>query len=561
METTATTAGYLPLILSIAPIILLIWLMVKKNAVPSYIALPGTALIIYLLQLFYFKNDFMLLNANAAAGIVATLTPITVIFGAIFFNRMMEATGCLAVIRQWLGNINPNPIAQLMIIGWAFAFMIEGASGFGTPAAIAAPILVGLGFKPMQVAVFALVMNSVPVSFGAVGTPTWFGFGELKNTGILSDVDILQIGKQTGIIHFIAGLVIPVIALRFITSWAEIRKNLGYIYLSILACAVPYVLLAQVNYEFPSLVGGGIGLLLSVALANKGIGLAKMTDSGERATLTTGQVLKALMPLGMLMIILIVTRVQELGLKGLLNDATPLFTLHLGVCDFEVSRALILSFKNIFGEAVNESYKTLYVPAFIPFVITVWLSLVIYRVSFRDSFVVWHTTLAQTIKPLLALFGRAGHGQIHDGRRGRLNGKNHRQQLCADCRRQLGVLRLLPRRDRGLLLRLEYRVEPHLRQHPAQHRAERRPAGQQRTRPAIGGRGNGQHGVHQQHHCRLLGTRRAKPGRRDYQEDRHPDGHLRRHRRPHGRAVHLCVLTFTPEKGNAPQGAFFRAKR
>ena len=75
METTATTAGYLPLILSIAPIILLIWLMVKKNAVPSYIALPGTALIIYLLQLFYFKNDFMLLNANAAAGIVATLTP------------------------------------------------------------------------------------------------------------------------------------------------------------------------------------------------------------------------------------------------------------------------------------------------------------------------------------------------------------------------------------------------------------------------------------------------------------------------------------------------------
>jgi len=64
METTATTTGYLPLVLSIAPIILLIWLMVKKNAVPSYIALPGTALIIYLLQLFYFKNDFMLLNAN-----------------------------------------------------------------------------------------------------------------------------------------------------------------------------------------------------------------------------------------------------------------------------------------------------------------------------------------------------------------------------------------------------------------------------------------------------------------------------------------------------------------
>ena len=400
----------LPLILSIFPVILLIWLMVKKNSVPSYIALPGTALFIYLLQIFYFKNDFMTLNANAVAGVVATLTPITVIFGAIFFNRMMEATGCINVIRQWLGNINPNPVAQLMIIGWAFAFMIEGASGFGTPVAIAAPILVGLGFKPMQVAVFALIMNSVPVSFGAVGTPTWFGFGELKKSGILQDEDILAIGKETGLIHFVAGFIIPVIALRFITTWAEIRKNLGFIYLSVLSCTIPYLLLAQVNYEFPSLVGGGIGLLLSVFLANKGVGLAKTESTEAQAQLTTGQVLKALAPLGMLMLILVVTRIQQLGIKGLLNDATPLFAwhFHLGsfpIFDFEMSRALILSFKNIFGQEVAESYKTLYVPAFIPFVITVWLSLTCFRVSFRDSFKVYYPTLGQTIKPLLALFG------------------------------------------------------------------------------------------------------------------------------------------------------------
>ena len=61
------------------------------------------------------------------------------IFGAIMFNRMMETTGCIDVIRKWLATISPNPIAQLMIIGWSFAFMIEARSGFGTPAAIAAP--------------------------------------------------------------------------------------------------------------------------------------------------------------------------------------------------------------------------------------------------------------------------------------------------------------------------------------------------------------------------------------------------------------------------------------
>ena len=87
-------------------------------------------------------------------------------------NKLMQVSGAENVVRSWLENISPNPVAQLMIIGWAFAFTIEGASGFGTPAAIAAPILVGLGFPAMRVALLTLVMNSVPVSFGAVGTPT-----------------------------------------------------------------------------------------------------------------------------------------------------------------------------------------------------------------------------------------------------------------------------------------------------------------------------------------------------------------------------------------------------
>jgi lactate permease len=54
-------------------------------------------------------------------------------------------------------------------------------------------------------------MNSVPVSFGAVGTPTWFGFANLG----LSDASLLEIGRQTALIHFVAGFAIPLLALRF----------------------------------------------------------------------------------------------------------------------------------------------------------------------------------------------------------------------------------------------------------------------------------------------------------------------------------------------------------
>ena len=161
------------LFFSIAPIILLIWMMTKHQGVPAYIALPLTALEVYALQLLWFNGDLLLLHANVITALVAVFTPITIIAGAILLNKLMQISGAENVVRNWLENISPNPVAQLMIIGWAFAFMIEGASGFGTPAAIAAPILVGLGFNPLRVAILALVMNSVPVSFGAVGTPTW----------------------------------------------------------------------------------------------------------------------------------------------------------------------------------------------------------------------------------------------------------------------------------------------------------------------------------------------------------------------------------------------------
>ncbi|TNH03710.1 L-lactate permease [Testudinibacter sp. TR-2022] len=390
------------LTLSLFPIVLLIYLMVKRNSMPSFIALPLIALLVYVLQLTYFGQDFMLINANVISGIIATQTPVTIIFGAILFNRMMEISGSTNVLRQWLSNINPNPIAQLMIIGWAFAFMIEGASGFGTPAAIAAPILVGLGFNPIKVAIFALVMNSVPVSFGAVGTPTWFGFAPLK----LGEETLLQIGYQSAIIHFFAAFVIPLIALRFITNWTAIRNNIVFIYLSVLSCTIPYLLLAKVNYEFPSLVGGAIGLFISILLANKGIGLVKTSDNSEKSPLPFATIVKAMTPTMLLILILIVTRIHQLGIKALLNDATTWFNLSLGQFgQFEVSRALILSFKDILGQGVSDSYKTLYVPSLIPFIITVLISLVLFKVNKNNAKAIFSSTFQQTKKPFFALIG------------------------------------------------------------------------------------------------------------------------------------------------------------
>ncbi|WP_269472774.1 L-lactate permease [Vibrio taketomensis] len=394
----------LNLAISTFPIILLIWMMTKKKALPSHIALPLTALIIGLLQFFYFGTDTTDIIANLISGTLSAITPISIIAGAILLNRTIAITGAETVIRHWLESISRNQVAQLMIIGWAFAFMIEGASGFGTPAAIAAPILVGLGFPALRVAMLALVMNSVPVSFGAVGTPTWFGFASLG----LDESALLNIGQYSAILHTIAGFVIPVIALSFVVDWKTIRRNFIFVQLSVLSCTVPYVLFAQWNYEFPSLVGGAIGLAISILLARYNVGMEKRTDSGEKQAVpvTRGQVLQAMSPTLLLIAILIITRIQQLGIKALLNDGTPLFSLQLGgLGEFSLSHALIIKFAHILGTDASWAYKTLYVPALIPFLLVVFLSIFIFSMSRSQVTQVFTETASRIKIPFIALVG------------------------------------------------------------------------------------------------------------------------------------------------------------
>src|SRR5215831_5068024 len=256
-------------LLAILPVGFLVYVMTKKKSWPSHISLPFAAILVYLIVVVHSRLDPNLVNATIVNGTLSALTPITIIWGAILLSQTMRRSGAERIIDQWLKEVSPNPVAQLMIVGWAFSFMIEGSSGFGTPAAIAAPLLVGLGFDPVRVAILTLVMNSVPVTFGAVGTPMWFGFSQAQ----LSPSEILSVSWKSALVHSVAALFVPIIALRFVVGWSEIRRNLFYIYLSILSCVLPSLILSRFNYEFPSLIGGAIGLFLSAFLAKGQIGL------------------------------------------------------------------------------------------------------------------------------------------------------------------------------------------------------------------------------------------------------------------------------------------------
>jgi lactate permease len=399
------------------PIGLLIFVMTKKNGLPSTVAFALAALLTYFVRIWFFKTSPNLAHAAIVSGLLQALTPISIVFGAIFFFVALEHSGAMETLRLWLNGVTRNPVAQLMIVGWSFVFLIEGASGFGTPAALAAPILVGLGFPPLRVAVLCIVMNAVPTSFGAVGTPTWFGFGSLG----LTESQLLEISLKSALMHAVAALVIPVIALSFVVDWKVVRRNLLFAELAILASVLPMAAVAAFNYEFPSVAGGMIGLLTTIFLARRGIGLAKdeanvagsvtgscqsINPQSEASPLHRGDVLRALAPLLATVGILLLTRIPFLGLRQLLTSEAKWVLIPLGpVGEFSLSPSLVLQLRGILGEDLHWSHALLYVPSILPFFVAAALALILYRCPPSVFGTVAKETFVRLRNPVIALFG------------------------------------------------------------------------------------------------------------------------------------------------------------
>lgn len=393
------------LIFAGGPILLLIYWMTKETPMFSARALPLAALVAYGSRLAWFGTDAYLLNASVVAGLLVALTPILIVWGAIFFFRTMEHCGAMETIRRWLNHLSRNRVAQVVIIGWSFQFLIEGASGFGTPAALAGPLLVGLGFPPLRVAMACLILNSVPVSFGAVGTPTWFGFGQLG----LSAEEMRAVAWKTALIHSAAACVVPLLAFRLLVGWQEIRRNLAFIYLALAASVVPMFLLALVDAEFPSVAGGLIGLSLTVWLVRHKVGLSREEVAAQEnsgAAPTSRAVVKALFPLWATVLVLLVTRIPGLGLRGLLTATVPAWDIPLGSLGaFSISPALVLSLRGIFGTDEDWTHQLLYVPSLIPFVLVSVVSWQVLAAPAGTARKVWQESAGRMRNPILALLG------------------------------------------------------------------------------------------------------------------------------------------------------------
>jgi L-lactate transport len=169
---------YLPLgslglsaLLAAVPIILMLYLLgiARKRAWVAGLTACGSALLI---ALFAYRMPVNLAVDSLLYGAAYGLLPIAwIVFTAILLYRLAVETGKFQIIKDSIGHLTSDPYMQALLIAFAFGAFIEGASGFGTPVAVAAAMLAGLGMAPFEAAAICLLANTAPVAFGAIGTP------------------------------------------------------------------------------------------------------------------------------------------------------------------------------------------------------------------------------------------------------------------------------------------------------------------------------------------------------------------------------------------------------
>src|SRR3989338_393372 len=158
------------LLVALTPIlVLLIGMVVFKQ--PAIKVFPPTLALMLGFALFPWQMPVMIMATALAKGLFLGIEILLIVVGALMLLETTTITGCLAHIKETIKNIHPDKRVQAILIAFCFGAFLEGISGFGSPAALAAPLMVGIGFPPLAAIVLALVANSTPVSFGALGTP------------------------------------------------------------------------------------------------------------------------------------------------------------------------------------------------------------------------------------------------------------------------------------------------------------------------------------------------------------------------------------------------------
>jgi lactate permease len=397
-------------ILALLPIVAVGVLLVGLRW-PASRAMPVCYVVAVVLALFVWRVPGVQVAAATMNGLVVTATLLFIIFGAILLLNTLQESGALATIRGVFMDISPDRRVQVIIIAWLFGAFMEGAAGFGTPAAVAVPLLAGIGFPPMAAVMSGMIIQSTPVSFGAAGTPILVGvntglsqdaavqaFAEAQGFAVWTDF-LAAIGWRVAVLHAAAGILIPLFVVAFLTRFYGVNRTFRegiaiwpFAIFASLAMTVPYVIVAfLLGPEFPTLLGSLVGLAVVISAAKAGLLVPKPENAWQFPPKEewnddwTGTIqvemhdidgarmgmLRAWMPYLLVAVLLVVTRLVG-GLAAWL-------------------RAQSISWPEIFGTEISASFQPLYSPGSV-FVIASLFAFFLHRMSGAAYKKAWATS-------------------------------------------------------------------------------------------------------------------------------------------------------------------------
>ena len=411
------SAGLLALIASL-PIVAIFVFMVGFRW-PATKAMPVAFMIALILALTVWKTPTNWILAASANGLVIAMKIIFIVFGALLVLFTMRESGAIQAINRGFTNISTDKRVQAIIIAWLFGGFIEGSAGFGTPAALAAPLLLSLGFPALAAVMVALIANVTPVSFGAVGTPTLIGVQSsldipsvqqfIADSGMTYGEYIQQVGVWTAVQHAVPGLILPLIMVvmmtRFFGEKKSIRDGLAiwpYALFAGFCFVAPYTLVALfLGPEFPSLLGGLIGLAILIPATQAGFLVPKKSwdfpkkESWEKNWMgsismetSSGSgkisIFRAWSPYVIIGLLLVITRVRTLPFVGWV-------------------KSVAINYTNIFDTTVSGSIDPLYNPGILPFIVVALLCIPIFGMKGKQVGAAWGEAVKRIKNPLIAM--------------------------------------------------------------------------------------------------------------------------------------------------------------
>jgi lactate permease len=316
-------------------------------------------------------------------------------------------------------SISPDRRIQAIIVAWLFGAFIEGSAGFGTPAALVAPLLLFLGFPALASVLVALVANSTPVSFGVVGVPTIIGIGETLNTpeimsalteqGMTLNGFIDQISLWTAVQHSIPGILMPLVMTVMLTKFFGENKSIKeglriwpYAIFAGLCFYIPYLVTAiLLGPEFPTIFGGLIGLLIIVPATKAGFLVPKeqwdFADKQKWESTWNGSItikgydedsrmslFKAWTPYILIGLLLVVTRVQFLPFSNWI-------------------KSLKFTSPELFGTNIVTDFDPLNIPGIMPFMLIALICIPMFGMNGKKVKTAWMEALKRIRAPFIAL--------------------------------------------------------------------------------------------------------------------------------------------------------------